>query len=61
MLAYNVDNNAILVPFFQSCNDRNCIYAYNIIMSRLKSKGHSVDLQVLDNEDSAEYRRTIVD
>ena len=30
-------------------------------MLRLKSKGHSVDIQVLENRDSAEYFRTIVD
>ena len=61
MLAYHVDTNAILVSVFQSLNDRNHIAAYNIIMSRLKSKGYRVDLQVLDNEASAKYRRTIVD
>ena len=33
----------------------------NAIMNRLKAKGHSVDLQVLNNKSSAEYRRTIVE
>ena len=61
MLAYHVDTNAILVSVFQSCNDRHRISAYNSIMLRLKYKGHSVDIQVLDDEASANYRRTIVD
>ena len=49
MLAYHVDTNAILVSAFQSHNNRHRITAYNIIISCLKSKVHSVDLQVLDN------------
>ena len=61
MIAYHVDTNSILVSAFQSRNDRNCMAAYNIIMSRFKSKVHSVDLQVLDNEASSVYRCTIVD
>ena len=61
MLAYHVDINAIFVSAFQSDNDRHLVAAYNSIMSHLKSKGHSVDLQVLDNEAIAEYRWTIID
>ena len=61
MLAYHVDTKAIIVSAFQSRNDRHRIAAYNSIMYRLKSKGHSVDIQDLNNEDSAEYCCTIVD
>ena len=61
MLAYHIDTNTILVSAFQYLNNRHRLAAYNNIMNRLKPKEHSVDLQVLDNEASAEYRRTIVE
>ena len=61
MLEYHVETNAILVSAFQSRNDRHRTTAYNIIMSSLKSNGHIVDIQVLENEASDEYRHTIVD
>ena len=61
MLEYHVDTNAILVSAYQSRNDWHHISTYNSIMSRLKSKVHIVDLQVLDNEASTEYCCTIVD
>ena len=49
IIAYHVDTNATLVSAFQSCNGWHKMAAYNSIMSRLKSKDHSVNLQVLDN------------
>ena len=61
ILSYHVDTNSILASAFQSSNDRHHIYSYKSIMLRLKSKGHSVDFQVLDNEARAEYIHTIVD
>ena len=61
MRAYHVNTNAILVSAFQSCNDQHCMAAYNSIMSSLKSKGRSVDIQVLDNEASSKYCCTIDD
>eukprot|EP00804_Cyclotella_cryptica_P000193 CCRYP_016175-RA/>CCRYP_016175-RA protein AED:0.26 eAED:0.26 QI:0/0/0/0.6/0.75/0.8/5/0/1027 len=59
MLAYHCNSNAILVEPFQSCNDRHCIPAYSRLMSRLQAHGHTVNHQVLDNEASAEFIRTI--
>jgi hypothetical protein len=61
MLAYHCGSNAILVEPFQSRADRHRIPAYTRIMSRLQARGHTVNHQVLDNECSAEYIRTITD
>jgi len=61
MLAYHCDSNAILVEPFQSRADRHRIPAYTRLMSRLQARGHTVDHQVLDNECSAEYIRTITE
>eukprot|EP00804_Cyclotella_cryptica_P022924 CCRYP_018758-RA/>CCRYP_018758-RA protein AED:0.17 eAED:0.24 QI:0/0/0/1/0.5/0.33/3/0/705 len=59
MLAYHCDSNAILVKPFQSRNDRHHIPAYSRLMTRLQARGHTVNHQVLDNEASAEFIRTI--
>jgi hypothetical protein len=61
MLAYHADCNVILVEAFESRHDRHRIAAYNRIMERLKLGGHSVDLQVLDNEASEEYKTAITE
>jgi hypothetical protein len=61
MLAYHCDSNAILVEPFQSRHDRHRIPAYSHIMTRLQARGHTVDHQVLDNEISTEYIRTITE
>jgi hypothetical protein len=59
MLAYHADCNVILVEAFESRHDRHRVAAYDRIMERLKRGGHSVDLQVLDNEASALYKLAI--
>jgi hypothetical protein len=61
MLAYHCDSNAILEEPFQSCADRHRIPDYTCITSCLQACGHTVDHQVLDNEISAEYNRTITE
>ena len=61
MIAYHCDLNVILACPFSSRKDIHRLGAYNTIMERLKSRGHHVDLQVLDNEASAAYRRQITD
>ena len=61
MLAYHVDTNTILVEPFQSRQDRHRIAAYNRIMTRLKKRGHIMDLQILDNKSSQAYKLTIQD
>ena len=59
MLAYHVDTNTTLVEPLQSRQDRHCIAAYNRIMTHLKNRGHTVDLQILDNKAIQAYKLTI--
>ena len=46
-------------PFF-NIRDKHRIRAYNYIMQRLADRGHHVEVQILDNEVSAEFKKTIV-
>ena len=59
MIAFHADGNLILQQAFKSKSDRHQIAAYNAIMTPLAARGLSVDLQILDNEASAEYKKTI--
>ena len=61
VLDYHVDTNTILVEPFQSRQDRHRIAAYNRIMTRLNKRGHTVDLQILDNKSRQAYKQTIQD
>jgi hypothetical protein len=56
MIAFHTPTNAILVAPFKSRKDVHRLEAYNSIMQRLKERNHHVDLQILDNEASAEYK-----
>ena len=59
MIAYHCDANLILSEPFSSGKDMHRILAYNNIMQRLTENKISVDLQILDNEASTEYKRSI--
>ncbi|KAL7545783.1 hypothetical protein ACHAWF_009130 [Thalassiosira exigua] len=59
MIAYHCDGNVILACPFKSQKDKHRLEAYNSIMSRLKAKGLSIDLQIMDNEASKAYRDLI--
>ncbi|KAL7531028.1 hypothetical protein ACHAXR_003813, partial [Thalassiosira sp. AJA248-18] len=59
MVAYHCDSNVILVEPFQSRKDRHRLAAYDKIMAALKKRGHAVNLQILDNEASEEYKDKI--
>ena len=61
MIAYNCYSNTILQAPFSNSKDKHRILAYNSIMKRLVDSGHQVDVQILDNEVSAEFKRSIVD
>ena len=61
MLAYHVETNTILVEPFQSRQDRHRIAAYNRIMTHFKKRDHTVELQILYNETSQDYKQTIQD
>ena len=59
MIAYHYDYNAILQLPFYTKKDTQRIAAYSSIMKRLKARGHSVNLQILNNKASADYRCVI--
>ena len=59
MLAFHCNSNNILIEPFQSHHDRHRIAAYIRIMTRLRERGHTVDLKVLDNKARKEYCRVI--
>ena len=61
MIAYHCDTNTILRYTLASKNDKHRIPAYNSVMKRLAKRGHNVDVQVIDNEVSAEYKRVITE
>ena len=60
MIAYH-SSNIILAQPFQSRKDKHRIAAYEQIMTRLEAKGLTVDLQIMDNEASKEYKKTITE
>jgi hypothetical protein len=59
MIAFHADDNLILQQAFKPKSDRHQIAAYNAIMTCLAARGLSVDLQILNNKDSAEYKEAI--
>ena len=59
MIVYNSDANLILAEPFSSGKDAHMLLAYNKIMQRLTNNKLCVNLQILDNEASEEYNRTI--
>ena len=61
MIAYYCDSNTILQSPFVNWKDKYRIRAYNSIMQRLDNRGHHVNVQILDNEVSTYFKRTIVE
>ena len=59
LLAYQRDCNIILVKYFCSKNDRHCIDVYRNIRQCIQQHNHKLHLQILNNEDRADYCRTI--
>ena len=59
MIAYHRDANLILADPFSSRKDAHRLVAYTKIMQRLTDNNLCVDLQILDNEASEEYKRFI--
>ena len=59
MIAYHCDTNLILADPFASRKDTHRLLAYEKIMQRLSDNKLIVDIQILDNEASAEYKRDI--
>ena len=61
MIAYHYDANLILADPFASRKDKHRLLAYDKIMQRLLNNKLTVDLQILENEASAEYNRSITE
>ena len=59
MIAYNCNANLILAVPFNSRKDTHRLLAYNKIMQRLSDHKLTLDLQILDNEASTEYKRFV--
>ena len=58
MIAYHCDSNTVLQAPFVNRKDKHRIRAYNSIMNKLTDRGHHVDIQILDNEVSADFNKT---
>ena len=61
MIAYNCKANLIIAEPFASRKDNHRLLAYEKIMRRLLNNELTVDLQILDNEASAEYKQAITE
>ena len=59
MIAYHRDANIILAVPFKTRKDIHRLKTYNKIMQRLSDHKLNLELQILDNEASAEYKRVI--
>ena len=59
MIAYDCDLNTILQAPFLNRKDKHGIRAYNSIMQEFADRGYHVDIQILDNKVSAEFKKTI--
>ena len=59
MIVYHCDTNLILVVPLKTRKDTHRLKAYDKIMQRLSNHKLTVDLQILDNEASADYKQVI--
>ena len=60
MIAYHCDSNKIIQSPFVNRKDKHRIRAYSSIMKKLSDRGHHVEVQILDNEVSSDFKNTIV-
>jgi hypothetical protein len=60
-IAYHKLSNVILCAPYANQTDAHCFAAYNSIMQRLTKRGLTVDLQILDNKVSADFKANIED
>ena len=59
MIAYYCDSNTILQAPFVNKKDKHRIRSYNSIMKKLADGGHNVDIQIMDTEVSAKFKKKI--
>jgi hypothetical protein len=60
-IAYHKLSNAILCAPYANRTDAHCLAAYNSIMHCHTKRGLTVDLQILDNEASTDFKANIKD
>ena len=56
---YYFNYNSTLVVPFNLRKDEHWLFAYNNIITRIKKWDQLIDLQILENEASAEYKKTM--
>ena len=61
MIAYHCDANLILAKPCASRKDKHRLLVYDKLMRRLRKNKLTVDLQILENEAGAEYKRAITE
>jgi hypothetical protein len=61
MIAYHMNGNLILQQAFQTKANKHRISAFNIIMERLAARRLLVDLNIRDNEASADFKQVITE
>ena len=59
MIAYHCESNTIMKDPFFNRKDKHRIRAYNSIMQILDDRGHHVEVQIFDNEVSADFKRLL--
>ena len=59
MVAYHCDSSLILAVSFKKRKDTHRLKLYDKLMQRLRDHNLTMDLQILDNEAIAEYKRVI--
>ena len=59
IIAYHCDANLLLLVPFKTRKDSPRLQEYNKIMQRLSNHKLIVDLKIIDNEASVEYKRAI--
>jgi hypothetical protein len=59
MIAYHMAGNLIFQQAFATKLDKYCIPAFNVIMTCLTAQRLSVNLNIRDNEASADFKRVI--
>jgi hypothetical protein len=60
-ISYHSQCNAILCAPYANRSDKHRLAAYNSIMHRLTNHGHNVNLQILYNKVSTEFKAAIED
>ena len=59
MIVYNCESNAIIAATFKYRTNKHRLLAYNTIIQWLKDRIMLLELQILDNEVSDEYKSVI--